>query len=90
MAIPKRPERPAPQNESQIMALIDKGGSHSKSKSAHPKANNFPFRFLNATVRHRVEEAIKRRTVEPSINDWINEAILEKLKAEEAALKHAK
>lgn len=82
MAIRSKPQQPA-QNDRQIMALIEKGGGvASAPRKGKGKISNFPLRMAEE-VRARIDRVRESRTVPPSVNDWILEAILDKLKAEE-------
>jgi hypothetical protein len=67
-----------------LRKIIEKGGTvSSERKGLRRKPSNFPLRFMQDGMAERIEAAMIRRPLKPSMNAWINEAILEKLKAEE-------
>ncbi len=73
-----------PARESEIDAIINKGGSvAAPAKKGHRK--NYPLYFLQEDMRERIDRAIKNavRIKAKTVNEWINEAIVDKLKAEE-------
>lgn len=83
MALRKKPIEMPAANERQIEQIIEKGGSvGSERKVKRRKQSNFPLRFLQDDMAERIEAAMSRRPLKPSMNVWINEAILDKLKAE--------
>ncbi|MEP6540343.1 MAG: hypothetical protein ABJF23_33770 [Bryobacteraceae bacterium] len=86
MGLRKKPEeRPARAvvNEREVEQLIEKGGSVATQERRRAKTSNFPLRFMTGDMVDRIEQSRKKRTVAPSINAWINEAILDKLKTEQ-------
>jgi hypothetical protein len=68
-------------SEEAINQAISKGGTVA-TEAKRRKASNFPLRFVHADMPERIEGARNKRPVAPSINTWINEAILEKLDRE--------
>ena len=76
-------KKPIEISEREIERQIDKGGSVAVQEKKRAKSSNFPLRFVHDDMAERIEAARKKRPVAPSINTWINEAILDKLKAEE-------
>jgi hypothetical protein len=86
MAIRNKPQ-PVPEqvanqvSEEAINQAISRGGTVA-TEERRRKTSNFPLRFVHADMPERIEEARNKRPVAPSINAWINEAILEKLDRE--------
>lgn len=84
MALRKKPIEMPAADERQIEKIIEKGGTvGSDRKGKRQKQSNFPLRFMQDNMADRIEGAMSRRSLKPSMNAWINEAILDKLKAEE-------
>ena len=79
---PKPVEMPKP-DERRIDEVIDKGGSVASVEKKSGRKSNFPLRFMRDDMSVRIEASRNKRPMPPSINTWINEAILDKLKAEE-------
>ncbi len=77
--IPARPQV----DERQVEQFIDKGGSVALQERKRAKTSNFPLRFMQDDMAERIEAVLSKRPLKPSMNLWINEAILDKLKAEE-------
>ena len=83
MALRKKPLEMPAADERQIEKIIEKGGTvGSEQKGKRRKQSNFPLRFLQQDMAERIEAAMRRRPLKPSMNVWINEAIIDKLKAE--------
>jgi hypothetical protein len=62
------------------------GGSVAvEDRPKKPKQQNYPLYFLQSDMRERIDAARRRAggVKPPSVNEWINEAILDKLRAEE-------
>lgn len=76
------PARPAV-DERRVEQFIDKGGSVAVQEKKRAKTSNFPLRFMQDDMPERIEAVLSKRPLKPSMNLWINEAILDKLKAEE-------
>jgi hypothetical protein len=70
-------------DERQVEQLIEKGGSVAVQEKKRAKTSNFPLRFMQDDMAERIEAVLLKRPLKPSMNLWINEAILDKLKAEE-------
>jgi hypothetical protein len=85
--MPLRKEKPprAPVKESEIDAVISKGGSIATEPPKKGKQQNYPLYFMQHDMRQRIDAARDRvgGVKPPSVNEWINEAILEKLKRDE-------
>ena len=77
MALTRRP-RPS-QNESEVQALIDKGGSVPNKPAASAKPATTLLRFTDRTLLERVDQAVAAHPVKISRNTWIHYAITEKL-----------
>ena len=83
MALRKKPIEMPAADERQIEEIIEKGGTVSSERQGkRRKQSNFPLRFMQNDMGDRIEAAMSRRPLKPSMNTWINEAILDKLKAE--------
>jgi hypothetical protein len=83
MALRKKPIEMLAANERQIEKIIEKGGTvGSEQKGKRRKQSNFPLRFMQDDMAGRIEAAMSRRPLKPSMNAWINEAILDKLKSD--------
>lgn len=83
MALRKKPIEMPTADERQIEKIIEKGGSVGSARNGgRRKQSNFPLRFMKDDMAERIEAAMSRRPLKPSMNAWINEAILDKLKAE--------
>jgi hypothetical protein len=83
MPLRKKPLEVPAVDEREIEKIIEKGGTvGSERKSKRRKQSNFPLRFLQEDMAERIEAAMSRRPLKPSMNVWINEAIIDKLKAE--------
>jgi hypothetical protein len=67
--------------EQVIDQAISKGGTVA-TEAKRRKTSNFPLRFVHADIPERIDESRNKRPIAPSINTWINEAILEKLERE--------
>ena len=81
MALRQKPiERPST-DELKIDAIIDRGGSVPSAKK-NGRKSNYPLRFMQENMPDRIEAARNKRPMPPSINTWINEAMLEKLERE--------
>jgi hypothetical protein len=84
MALRKKPIEAPAASERDIERVIEKGGAVSSERNhKRRKQSNFPLRFLQDDMPGRINAALSRRPLKPSMNMWINEAILDKLKAEE-------
>ncbi len=88
--MPLRKEKPReavqpPAKESEIDAIINKGGSVAASAPKKSHRKNYPLYFLQEDMRERIDRSVKNaaRIKAKTVNEWINEAILDKLKAEE-------
>jgi hypothetical protein len=86
MALRKRPEalpetRVAVIDERQVGQLIEKGGSVAAVRK-RARSSNFPLRFMQEDMYDRIEALLAKRSPKPSMNFFINEAILDKLNAE--------
>lgn len=68
-------------DERKIDAVINKGGTPAAKRRA--STSNFPLRYTRDDTPERIEAARHKRAVAPSVNAWVNEAILEKLAREE-------
>lgn len=83
MALRKKPIEMPAANERQIDQIIEKGGTvSSEQEGKRRKQSNFPLRFMQDDMAKRIEVAMDRRQLKPSMNAWINEAILDKLKSD--------
>ena len=83
MALRKKPIEMPAVNEREIERIIERGGDvGSERTTRRSKQSNFPLRFLQEDMAERICAAIGRRPLKPSMNVWINEAILDKLKAD--------
>ena len=81
---PPQPARP-PVKESEIDAVISKGGSVAAVAAKKGKRQNYPLYLMRPDMRERIDAARSRAggVKPPSVNEWINEAILEKLQKDE-------
>jgi len=81
---PPQPARPLVK-ESEIDAVISKGGSVAAVSPKKGKQQNYPLYFMRPDMRERIDAARSRigGVKPPSVNEWINEAILEKLQKDE-------
>lgn len=70
-------------NESKVEHLIEKGGSVAIQDRKRAPTSNFPLRFMKPDMADRIEAVLAKRPIKPSLNVWINEAILDKLQREE-------
>lgn len=83
MALRKKPIEMPPATERQIERIIEKGGTiGAEPKGSGRKRSNFPLRFMRDDMAGLIEAAMSRRPIKPSMNAWINEAILDKLKSD--------
>lgn len=87
MALRKRPESPpetkvAVIDERQVEQLIEKGGSVASRLRKRSRSSNFPLRFMQEDMYDRIEAVLAKRSPKPSMNFFINEAILDKLNAD--------
>jgi hypothetical protein len=83
MSLRRKPIDPPAASERQIEQIIEKGGTvGSERKGGRRKQSNFPLRFMQFDMAQRIEAAISKRPLKMSMNVWINEAILDKLKME--------
>lgn len=83
MALRQKPIETPKTDERRIEQIIGKGGSVATQQSRRKKQSNFPLRFMQEDMADRIDAARKKRPIPPSINTWINEAILDRLKAEQ-------
>ncbi len=86
MGLRKKPEETLARvavNERRVEQLIEKGGSVALQHRKRAKTSNFPLRFMQDEMAERIEAILAKRPLKSSMNVWINEAILDKLKAEE-------
>lgn len=79
-----QPERP-PVKESDIDAVISKGGALAPVAPKKGKQKNYPLYFMRPDMRERIDAARGKAggIRPPSVNEWINAAILEKLAKDE-------
>ena len=77
MPLTRRP-RPS-QNESEVQALIEKGGSVPNKPAASTKPFTALLRFTDRALLERVDRAVAEHQVKISRNTWIHYAITEKL-----------
>lgn len=71
-------------SERQIEEVISRGGTVAAAlQKKRSKTSNFPLRFMLEDMPDRINAAMAKRQIKPSMNVWINEAILHKLKNEE-------
>lgn len=82
--MPALRKKPISVPERKIEEVIQKGGSVPSEAKHRAKGSNFPLRFVHADMVSRIETARQKRQIKPSINTWINEAILDKLQKDEA------
>ncbi len=86
MALRQKPINLQRTEEQKIDQIINKGGTVAPAQERTGKKSNFPLRFMQDSMSQRIEATRKRRHMPPSINSWINEAILEKLERDEQAV----
>lgn len=82
--MPALRKKPVPVEERKIEEVIQKGGSVASEAKQRARTSNFPLRFVHGDMVERIEVARKKRPIAPSMNTWINEAILDKLQKEGA------
>jgi len=70
-------ERPAP-DESQITALINKGGSVATRREGVERTRNVQLRLPESLIP-RIDSNLANRLPKPSRHSWLLEAIFEKL-----------
>ena len=70
-------------SEREIEEVISRGGTVAASPKKRARTSNFPLRFMQDNMAERIDLAMGKRPIKPSMNVWINEAILDKLKHEE-------
>ena len=84
MAVKKRVKQERPSHAVDVDALIEKGEhvpEGEKEKAEEPEFKKFLVRIPSDTLRE-VDEAVKRRRVISYRNQWVLEAIYEKLEKE--------
>jgi hypothetical protein len=71
--------------ESEIDAVISKGGGVAPVTLKKGRPQNYPLYFMRPDMRERIDAARSKvgGVKPPSVNEWINEAILEKLQKDE-------
>ena len=84
MALRRKPEEPPKAEELAIEAVIGKGGGVATEAPKKGK-QNYPLYFMRTDMRERIDAARERigGVKPPSVNEWINQAILEKLEKDE-------
>jgi len=85
MSIRKKPVDLPTNEETLVEAVINKGGSVRTERQRAAKPKNYPLYFLQDDMRQRVEAARRKAPgiKPPSANEWINQAILDRLQREE-------
>jgi hypothetical protein len=85
MPLRRKPEEQPKAEERAIEAVIGKGGSVITEAPKKGKQQNYPLYFMRTDMRERIDAARERigGVKPPSVNEWINQAILEKLVKDE-------
>jgi len=85
MALRRKPEEIRAE-ERAIEAVIGKGGSIAVESPKKGKQQNYPLYFMRSDMRERINAAREKigGIKPPSVNEWINQAILEKLEKDES------
>jgi hypothetical protein len=83
MAIRSKPQQPSTNSDEQkIDALIERGGTVPRDKTAGKTRQMMVQLRLSSDLIQRIDKSRRKRTVAPSRHSWILEALLEKLKSE--------
>ena len=86
MAVTRKPKSQDSSTETDVMALIEKGGSVAADKSERTRAKPQLVQLrLSREVVDRIDSVIQSRLVPPSRHTWLLEAVYEKLQREEGA-----
>ena len=87
MSISKKPKAKADKSESEVQALIDKGGSPAKAASkSKGKRNIIPVTLrLPSELSNRIEAVLQKRAFKLPRHTWLLEAVIEKLEREEGS-----
>ena len=81
MAIARKPKANSQASETEIAALIDKGGSTTRQKVATPENLAVALR-VPGPLAERLARALERKMTRMPRHTWILEAIVEKLDRE--------
>ena len=82
MAITRKPKTPGTLSESEIKAIIHKGGSVANERAREAEKSTALLIRIPLNILDQVDSAVKARQLKTPRHTWILEAIVEKLNRE--------